>query len=179
MTTDDMDANPAVGWAWAGALALVTVAGTLAASCMMPFVALAVMAAATLPLRQALAATALAWAAEQSLGFGLLGYPLEASAIGWGIALGMAALAVTQASIAIGAERGIAPTIIAFAAGFVLYEVVLFVYGAAIGGTQAFTGAIVLQLARNELAWFAALLVLREALRLLLPTRMVPHGAIA
>jgi hypothetical protein len=56
---------------------------------------------------------------------------------------------------------------------------VLFVYGAAIGGTPAFTSAIIFQLARNELMWFAALLVLREALRLLLPDRMVPRGAMA
>ena len=179
MTIDEMSTNTTVRWAWAAALALVTVAGTLAASCMMPFVALAVMAAATLPLRQAFAATALAWAAEQALGFGLLGYPLDASAIGWGVALGVAALAAVHASHAIGADRGIARTIIAFAAGFVLYEVVLFLYGAAIGGTEAFTSAIVLQLARNELVWFAALLVLRETLRLLLPARMVPRGATA
>jgi hypothetical protein len=179
MTKDEMDANPTVAWVWAGALALVTVAGTLATSCMMPFVALAVMAAATLPLRHALAATALAWAAEQTLGFGLLGYPLEASAIGWGLALGVAALAVTQAAFAIGANRNIARTTIAFAAGFLCYELVLFVYGAAIGGTQAFTSAIIFQLARNELMWFAVLIVLREALRLLLPDRMVPRGAMA
>ncbi|WP_420140060.1 hypothetical protein [Sphingomonas sp.] len=179
MTIDELGTDDRVGWAWAAALALVTVAGTLAASCMMPFVALAVMAAATLPLRHALAATALAWAAEQLLGYTLLGYPFDAPTIGWGLALGLAARAAAHAAHAIGAYKGIARTILAFAAGFVLYEAVLFLYGAAIGGTQAFTPNIVLLLARNEVAWFAALLVVRETLRLLLPPRMVPHGATA
>ena len=143
MNIDEIGTGSTVRWAWAASLALVTLAGTLAASCMMPFVALAVMAAATLPLRHAVAATALAWAAQQALGFGLLGYPLDASAIGWGVALGVAALAVVQAAHALGASKGVVRTIFAFAAGFALYEVVLYLYGAAIGGTEAFTFAIV------------------------------------
>lgn len=179
MKMDRFGGSPAVSWAWALALALVTVAGTLAAACMMPFVALAVICAATLPRSKAFIAVGTAWGVEQALGFGLLGYPADAHAVGWGLALGAATIAVVQVSRLARADRSIVEASLAFAAGFATYELVLYIYGAAIGGADAFTVPIVLAIGRTELTWFAALLVIRESLRMLLPPRLVASASAA
>lgn len=154
--------------AWAAAFAIATVGGSLVAACLMPFVALAAMAASTLPRREGIATMIIAWAANQALGFTILDYPLDASTLGWGIAIGVAALAAWAAIRAI-TERanGLLPLLGASALGFVAYELVLYAYGLAGGGTGAFTQAIVVLLAKNEVIWLAGLLAVREAVRTL------------
>ena len=66
-------ADPARGWAWPAVIAGTAVFGSLIAACMMPLVAVAVMAAATLPRRQGVATVLFAWGINQGLGFTLLG----------------------------------------------------------------------------------------------------------
>src|SRR5882724_9626307 len=65
--TDDFDHtdNSVQSTAWPAALALAVVAGSLATSCLMPFVALAVAAAATMPWRRAMATLAAGWLTNQ------------------------------------------------------------------------------------------------------------------
>jgi len=148
--------------AWAAALAAATVGGSLVAACLMPFVALAAMTASTLPRREGLATMIVAWAANQAIGFTLLGYPLDAATLGWGLAIGVAALAAYGVIQAVTARApGILPLLGAAALGFVGYELVLYAYGLSGGGTGAFTQAIVLLLAKNEALWLAGLLVVR------------------
>lgn len=148
--------------AWAGALAIATVGGSLAAACLMPFVALAAMAAYTLPRREGVATLLVAWAVNQSIGFALLGYPRDAATMGWGVALGAAALAAYATIRAVMARRPGLPALLAAAPlGFLAYELLLYGYGAAGAGTAAFTPAIILLLARNEALWLAGLLAAR------------------
>src|SRR5580658_2280701 len=85
-------------------LALLTAACALASfafACATPFAAFAVIAAATLPLRPALLVTLAAWLVNQAIGFGFLHYPLDATTLAWGVAIGGAALAATAASAGI------------------------------------------------------------------------------
>ncbi|NYT39859.1 hypothetical protein HZY97_03755 [Sphingomonas sp. R-74633] len=156
--------------AWSAALAVATVGGSLVAACLMPFVALAAMAASTLPRREGITTMLIAWAANQAIGFTLLDYPLDAATLGWGIAIGVAALAAYAAIRAV-TERthGLLPLLGASALGFVAYELVLYAYGAAGGGTGAFTQAIVALLAKNEVLWLAGLLIVREAVLRFVP----------
>src|SRR5260370_35359856 len=84
--------------------ALLTVSCALASfalACATPFAAFAVAAAATLPLRPALLVVSAAWLVNQSIGFGALRYPIDASTIAWGFVIGAAALAATAASPAV------------------------------------------------------------------------------
>ena len=68
---------------------------SFALACATPFAAFAVIAAATLLLRPALLVITGAWLVNQSIGFGMLHYPIDASTIAWGFVIGAAALAAT------------------------------------------------------------------------------------
>ena len=146
---------------WPLTLAAVAIVGSLASACMMPYVAVATIAAATMPRGAALVTTAGAWATSQMLGFGLLGYPLDGHAIAWGVALGACSLAVVPlaARIAGGAARDVSllRVLLAGAAGFALTEGLLFGFALVAGGLDTFTPAIVGRLLANEAAWLAIL----------------------
>jgi len=155
---------------WAAALAAATVGGSLVAACLMPFVALAAIAASTLPRREGITTIVVAWAANQAIGFTLLDYPLDAGTLGWGLAIGAAALAAYAVVAAVLFRANtLLPLLAGAALGFVAYELVLYAYGVAGGGTGAFTPAIVALLAKNEALWLAGLLVAREAVVRLAP----------
>lgn len=169
--------DAALRWGWAGAIALAAVAGSLATACMMPFVAVAVMAAATLPARQAVATVLVAWATNQVLGFGLMGYPLTGYAIGWGIALGAASLgAWAVAAAALAQVRGEARLVLAAIAAFAADELLLYGYAHLAGGLATFTPSIIGELALNEGLWLVALLAARALLHRTAP-RWVPARA--
>lgn len=162
---------------WPVVLAATAVLGTLATACMMPFVAVATIAAATMTRSQAAIAVAGAWAANQLLGFGLLGYPLDGHAIGWGVALGVASLAVVPVVRRI-ADGSAMRLVLGFAAAFALWEGLLFGFALAMGGTDTFTPAIVATLLANEAAWLAGLAAVHlvaahGAPRLFGPARLV------
>ena len=141
---------------WPLLLAAVTIAATLATACMMPFVALATVAAATTNRATATVTVLGAWAVNQLLGFGLLGYPLDASTIGWGVALGVAALAaMTVARAVVGRRPTPGRVIAAFVAAFAADEALLFGWALVAGGTETFTPAVVARLLLNEAGWFA------------------------
>ena len=159
-------ANPVF---WTITLAAAAVLGTLVTACMMPFVAVATIAAATLPRGQAVMAVVGAWAANQLLGFGLLGYPIDSHAIAWGLALGAATLAVLPLARRV-ADGSIARLVLAFGAAFLGWEALLFGFALAAGGTDTFKPAIVLALFANEAAWLALLAGLH-----LLATRGAPR----
>ena len=83
--------------------ALLTTSCALASfalACATPFAAFAVIAAATLALRPALLAVAGAWLVNQTIGFAALHYPIEASTMAWGLAIGAGTLAATAVASA-------------------------------------------------------------------------------
>jgi hypothetical protein len=150
----------AAPFAWDLALGMATVVGTLVTTCMMPFVALSVMAAATLPRGRAVVTVAAAWLANQALGFSVQHYPLTTTSFAWGAAAGVAALAVVlAASFVVDRTRlSVLRTVGALALGFALYEGLLFGFAQLNGGgTATFTPAIVAQIGGNEVVWLAGL----------------------
>lgn len=80
------------------ALAAATIPLSAWLACATPFPALATLAALHLGRRGTLAALALAWGLNQTIGFGLLGYPQDPATFGWGAAIGAAALAAAGAA---------------------------------------------------------------------------------
>ena len=172
LSSSSADQTPAAGgYAWPLVLAASTIAGTLVTSCMMPFVAIAVMSAATLPLRHAFVTVIAAWSVNQLLGFGLLGFPVTAFAIGAGISLALASLAAMLAARTVVEPRSwsIARVGGAFLLAFALYETLLFGYALVVGGTDTFAPSIVIQLLLNDGVWCVTLVVCHLALTGLAP----------
>lgn len=135
-------------------LAATTLSGTVALACMMPFAAVATIAALAMPARRGLATVALCWLGNQVLGFGLMGFPWDAPTFTAGLSLLAASL------IAFAAARGTAPrggTLVAFVAAFAAFEASLFVYAVPLGDLAMFTPAIVAQIALNDALWFGGL----------------------
>ena len=158
--------------AWPLTLAAAAVLGSMATACMMPFVAVATIAAASMPRREALTAVTGVWAINQLLGFGLLGYPLTTYAVTWGLALGAAAIAALvvarrflRASSTTAARLGAA-----FVVAFAAYEGLLFAFATIEGGTGTFTSTIVLSILVNDAAWLVGLALLHMLL-----TRAAPR----
>ena len=80
---------------WIGLLVGAATVASAAFACAAPFAAVAMLAAAPLPLRQALAVTAALWLGNQIVGYGLIDYPVDGESISWGIMMGAASLAAT------------------------------------------------------------------------------------
>lgn len=157
--------------AWPLTLAAATILGTLATACMMPFVGLAVVAAATMRTPAMLVTILGAWGVNQLLGFGLLGYPLDGYALAWGVALGAASIAAGLLARAAFTGGVTLPRALAvFAAAFALDEALLYGFALAVGGTSTFTPAIVAQLFANDALWCGVLATLHVVL-----TRAAPR----
>ena len=162
--------------AWPGVLALATVSGSLAAACLMPFAALSVMVAVTLPAGRATATLMAIWLVNQILGFSLLGYARDVQAVASGLALGIASLAALCVATAARARHGSLSRLLgAFMAAFATYELVLFAIAQWLGGTETFAPQVVAQIAFAETAWFAGLLLLSQGLQKLAPG-LAPHA---
>ncbi|SFH74888.1 hypothetical protein [Bradyrhizobium sp. cf659] len=156
--------------------ALLTVSCALASfalACATPFAAFAVVAAAMLPLRQALLVVTGAWLVNQSIGFGALHYPIDGSTIAWGFVIGAAALVATAASSAIlrMLPQGRTPLMLAitFVAAYAAYELVLLAATPVLGGEGAFTAAIVARIGLTSAVWLAGLVAACEIVRLVDP----------
>ncbi len=140
---------------------------SLALACAAPFAALATVAAQgvaahRLAPREALLTILLAWLANQAIGYGLLDYPVDATSIGWGIALGLAAfasLAAAQTAMQRITHRWLA-MLAGFAAAFIANQAALYLLGLGLpGGEGAFTPAIIAEVLRSNLLGLAALLI--------------------
>jgi hypothetical protein len=156
--------------------ALLTISCALASfalACATPFAAFAVVAAATLPLRPALLVATGAWLVNQTIGFGALHYPIDASTIAWGFVIGVAALAATAASVvvlrALPMNRGPLMLALTLVCAYAAYELVLFAATPFLGGKGAFTVAIVARLGLSSIAWLIELVAVCEIVRLLNP----------
>ncbi|PDV85074.1 hypothetical protein CO652_28435 [Rhizobium sp. H4] len=149
-------AAPLFAVAWVAVIAGASVALSLLFACATPFVALAAVSAVVLPRRMALMAVLLAWLANQTVGYLVLGYPQTFDSYAWGLAIGIAAFASHAAALgALRLTAGPAVTMAgAFIAGFAAYEGVLFAATAVLpSGDAAFSAAVVAEvLLINSLA---------------------------
>jgi hypothetical protein len=153
---------------WAAFLVAASAIGSLVFACATPFAALATVAAITLPLRTALLTSAGVWLANQAIGYGLLAYPVDASSLSWGVALGVAAVAATAAAGA--AVAGLrdrtepARWVAGLAAAFAAQQGVLFAASLILSGGAGFTAAAVGGIATLNAIWAAGLAVLYRGL---------------
>lgn len=154
-----------------GLLAVSCALASFALACATPFAAFAVIAAATLRLRPALLVVIGAWLVNQTIGFGALHYPINASTIAWGFAIGVAALVATVASAGMLRVLPLTRTPLMLAltlvCAYAVYELVLFAATPFLGGAGAFTAAIVARLGLLSLVWLIALVAVCEIVRLL------------
>ena len=156
--------------------ALLTAACALASfafACATPFAAFAVVAAAMLPLRPALLVVTGAWLVNQTIGFGVLHYPMDGSTIAWGFVIGAAALLSTAAASTVlrMLPRGRMPLMLAVAlvVAYAGYELALLAATPALGGEGAFTTAIVTRIGLTSAVWLAGLVAGCEIVRLVNP----------
>ncbi len=165
----------ATGWpalAWMAALVAAGLVFTLGFACATPLAGIGAVAALTLPRREAFAAVAAAWLANQMAGFLLLNYPPTANAFEWGGAIGLAAMLSTVAArIAAAAASSVAlRPVAAFAAAFAAFEAALFAVSlAALGGLGAYTPAIVARILAINACAAAVLLAVRAIAATLAP----------
>ena len=114
-------------------------------ACATPFAAFATLAALKLGRRDALIVAGLVWLANQAIGYGLLGYPWTGSSAAWGLAIGV------SSALAVLAAKGLSTTkpaplavSLPFVAAFTAFEMVLYVAGFALPGSEgAFSAAVI------------------------------------
>jgi len=153
---------------WLLLLLVASVGSSFTFACVTPFAAFAVLAAATLPRWTAFGAMAAIWGINQIMGYGVLGYPWDASSLSWGLMLAVASLAATLGaswSFSRLSGRAIwARLPIASMAAFAIYEGVLLVASLFLGDTQNFMPEIVAKLALSDAGWLLGLSILRHFL---------------
>jgi hypothetical protein len=164
--------------------ALLTVSCALASfafACATPFAAFAVVAAAMLPLGPALLVVTGAWLVNQTIGFGVLHYPVDASTIAWGFVIGAAALLSTAGASAVlrMLPQGRTPLMLAIAlvVAYVAYEFTLLAATPFLGGESAFTSVIVTRIGLTSAVWLAGLVAACEILRLVDPFSRATRNA--
>ena len=151
---------------WFGSLIVISAAITTVFTCVTPFAAFAVIAAATVSRRDAVMLAVALWLTNQAVGFGLLHYPWTASTFAWGVALGVAAVIGALAALwtfaRLGAQPALAQSVAAFAASFALYQLTLYAVAAAwLGGVEMFAPAIVGQVLAINAVTLVGLFALR------------------
>jgi hypothetical protein len=153
---------------WIALLTAATIAGSFVFACATPFPALAALAALYLGRRDAFALTAVIWATNQIIGYGLLHYPQTWDSFAWGIAIGAGAMIAT--ALAGGAERAVrrygltASMLASFAAAFTGYEIALRAATIVLPAhPDSFGLAVTLYVLKINAIAFAGLLVLQFA----------------
>src|SRR5215470_8648884 len=111
---------------WLGLLVTISAAITVVFTCVTPFAAFAVIAAATVARRDAVLLAVALWLTNQAVGFGVLHYPWSVSTLAWGAVLGVAAVVGTVAALEIlsrlESRLPLTRNVCAFGAAFVLYQ---------------------------------------------------------
>lgn len=161
-TQEDRILPPRAQWLWAALL--LTTGWTLSPlfACVTPFAALATAAALTLPRATSLGLIGAVWLGNQAFGYAALDYPWTAESAGWGLAIGLAALASVEAArFAAGRANGVTAMIAALLASFAVFEAVLGLIGLAVGAVETFTVAIAAGILGVNTATLAGLMVVR------------------
>jgi hypothetical protein len=143
--------SPCPEWAhqaWLAVLVIAVSALSFVFACATPFAAFGVLAALTLSRTDAIRITIALWMANQAIGFGILGYPVTVNSVGWGLAIGGAAVSSTAVARLIISRlrtaRGLTRAVVALAGTFAVYEIALFTVAVAgLGGIGSFAAPIV------------------------------------
>jgi hypothetical protein len=156
-------AAPRAGWI--ALMAASSLAFSLAFACAAPLAALAALAALRFGLRAGALAVLGAWVANQAAGYGLLGYPMEASSFAWGGALGLAALAAFAAArFARDRANSMIAAHAAFAAALCADQIALYAASFLLPtGPEAFSAATISYVAQINGLAFALFLCLQAA----------------
>ena len=152
---------------WISSLVALSVMFSLGLACATPLAAFAAAAALTSSRRDALVLILCVWFANQLVGFAMLGYPLTANALAWGLALGAAAALAVLAGQWTAGRLADAARFVGFLAtglaSFAAYEAVLFVVAVTwLGGAEDFTAAILGWIFVINAAAFVGLLALHR-----------------
>lgn len=152
-------------------LVAASVSASLVFACATPFAAFAVVAAAMLPLRPALAVVMAAWLTNQLIGFGVLHYPRTIDAAAWGVVIAAAAACATIASSLVfnrlAAIGRFALYPVAGVVSYAAYELALAAAVPVLGGADAFTAAIIGRIALVNTVWLIGLAGVTEGARFL------------
>ena len=150
---------------WSLGLYALVVAGCLALACLEPLVAVAVLAASRLGFARALLMTAAVWLTGQAIGFGLRDYPVDAQTVGWGLGLGVVALAslVAAALVLPRLPQGWPEAFrvaVAFVPAFVANQLAALAVELAIKGSCDIVPGVITAIGLINAGWLAALLAL-------------------
>ncbi|MEM9422728.1 MAG: hypothetical protein AAF986_09520, partial [Pseudomonadota bacterium] len=98
--------------------------------------------------RDAMLLAGFGWLANQAIGFGFLGYPIDVMTLGWGVALGLSALAAAGGAILV-IKNGKSESVVfryalPFLAAWFAQQAMVFVASLVLGGTEtAFAPSVV------------------------------------
>ena len=165
---------------WIALLTVATVLATGVFACAVPFAALAAVAALDSDRADGILLLGTIWLTNQVVGFGLLGYPLEAQAVAWGLAMGLGTLAAYFAAgaciAALMPYGAVAATGSALPLAFLAYQAVLYAAGMLLpNGEGAFTYVV---LAYVGLVEVVAYIVLLTAHRLAVSAGLLGPNAV-
>lgn len=185
-TRDDAFRTPYTATAlWVALVAALSIGGSFALACAVPFAAIAALAAITMDRGNGLTLVIVAWLSNQAIGYGFLDYPQDANSFAWGGALGLSAVAGFVAARAVSSVKAsqFLSIAVAFTAAFVAYEASIYAAGLVLGGTEgAFSVEAVTYILMINAAAFAGLVVLHRgaiALHVLRPAGRAPEPAAA
>ena len=166
---------------WIMLLTLSSVATTLIFACATPFPALAALTALHMRRVDGVALALAAWVASQAVGFGILGYPQDASTMLWGVAIGAAAIVGALAAHAVASRvRGSIPLRLAAAylTAFAAFKLVILAVTLAKGDPcTAFTfDVLTRQVIRNAAILLGLLALYRGLISLGVPAAGVRNA---
>jgi hypothetical protein len=164
--------------AWLVLLMATAVLSSVTFECVTPFAAFAVLTAATLSRRGALLAMLGVWLANQALGYLAFGYPIDATSLSWGIAIGFAAQGATLAAGAVLARLSWRRLGTAFLAAIASYEGVLYLVSLGLGGSANFAPPIVAEVALYDAGWLVGIAILGLALSKLTAAMTEPRRTV-
>jgi hypothetical protein len=166
MTTDPLPMSGRQIGAVVALLAVSSLAFTLGFACALPLAAFATISALLFNPRAAVGAVVTVWLVNQIIGFGFLHYPIDATTIAWGFALGVIGLlSLGAAFLMLSRLGGFVGKLAAFLLAFVIYEGAIYIACVASGtGVGSFTAPIMIRIFVINAISFAALLAARELL---------------
>ena len=171
-STPRTETSPSSSWLWIALLAAASVLLSFRLSCATPFAALAALSALHLSRSQGAALVGSAWALNQIVGFGFLGYPHDGQSYAWGAAIGLAALASFAAADYAAprlASLGRIPMMAAtLAVAFVAYQIAIYLPSAILPSSEtAYAWPIIGQIALVNALVFPALLLAHRGAEML------------
>lgn len=185
MTTASlMTPSPWPRWLWISTLIAAAAFLSPAFHCGFPLAAFAAIAALTLNRRDSLFLSGGVWLTYQTLAFASLHHHASATALAWSAALCVIVLSSCEiAGLTTRRITGLLGAVVAFVAAFVVYKLMIFGFGAAIGSSAGHLDSLLATLPRSFLtnscvfAGLGALYALRTAVSYSSAARLSPQQA--